>query len=361
MGQLTFAQPQWFWALASLPLLAVLFLRNERLREKLLGQFVATRLVGQLAGGVSIAKRRCRVLLMLLSLACAITSLVQPRYGFHFEEKKARGTDVVIAIDTSKSMRAQDIPPSRLERAKLAAQDLVNALEGNRVGVVAYAGMAFLQAPLTLDYVAVTECILELDTEIIPRGSTNIGEAIEHSRKVFIGEGDSNSRALVIFTDGEDLEGDAIKAARKLSGEMRIFTVGIGTTEGTLIPLPASNGGTQFVKDREGQVVKSKLDEARLRQIAEVTNGSYLHLQRGVEEMGELARNHLSRQQDKELKTHISRVPIEGYQWPLAASVILLSATIMINERKRSERSCVVVLRNPARVQKMPQQQPVER
>lgn len=331
---MTFAQPQWFWALALLPLLLALFYRNERVQQKLIEKFVAPRLAKSLAGTVSTFKRRLRFLLMLFGLACIIASLAQPRWGFTLERRPASAADVFIAIDVSRSMLADDIEPSRLERAKLAAQDLVNQLDGYRVGLIAYAGTAFLQAPLTLDHSAVIDCIRELDTTIIPRGGTNIAEAIRYSERPF-GKGDKENRAFILFTDGEELEGDTLRAAREQSKKVRIFTVGVGTKEGSLIPIRDADGNTAFVKDTDGRVVKSRLDDERLRQIAEVTGGFYLHLERGMADMDELVRRGITQLNEKEGAERISKEPIERYEWPLAAGLVLITASMFINERRR--------------------------
>ena len=331
---MTFAQPLWFWALGLPPFLLALFYRNERVRQKLIKQFVAPRLAKSLAGTVSIFKRRLRFALTLFGLACVIVSLAQPRWGFTWEKKPAKAADVFIAVDVSRSMLADDIQPSRLERAKLAAQDLVNRLDGYRVGLIAYAGTAFLQAPLTLDHGAVIDCIRELDTNIIPRGGTNIAEAIRYSARPF-GEGDKENRAFILFTDGEELEGDTLRAAREQSNKMRIFTVGVGTKEGSLIPIRDSDGNTAFVKDNDGRIVKSRLDEDRLRQIAEATGGFYLHLERGMTDMDELVSRGITQLKEKEGTERISQKPIERYEWPLAAGLVLITATMFISERRR--------------------------
>src|SRR6478672_10116449 len=165
---MSFGQPLWFWALALFPFLLAIFVQNERARRTQLKRLVAARLLEKLAGTVSLAKRRWRFGVTLLGLAALVVSLAQPRYGFSWQESKMRGRDVLIAIDTSKSMLATDMAPNRLARAKLAAQDLITQLAGDRVGVIAFAGTAFLQAPLTADSTAVLASLQELDTEIIP-------------------------------------------------------------------------------------------------------------------------------------------------------------------------------------------------
>ena len=332
---MTFAQPIWFWSLALLPLLVIVFFQNERRRRILLGKLIATRLHDRLAGTVSVVKRRWRFVLVLLGLVALIVSLAQPRYGFTWQESKRRGRDVIIAIDTSKSMLATDLAPNRLTRAKLAAQDLINELHGDRIGVIAFAGGAFLQAPLTADYNAVLASLQELDTEIIPRGGTDIAGAIRTAMDAF-GKGESEHRALIIFTDGEELDADGVKEAEKQKDVLKIFTIGLGSADGSLIPLPGTRGGTEFLKDNDGQMVKSRLDEDRLRKIAEAGGGFYLRLTNSREQMGQLIRDGLGQMTEKDIDAKVSRQPVERYQWPLGAGILLLAASLLIGERRRA-------------------------
>ena len=334
---MTFGQPLWFWAFAFFPVLLALFFVNEGRRGKLLRKLVAARLQDRLAGSVSVGKRRFRFLLLLLGLACVIVALAQPRLGYTWEQSQRKGRDVILAIDCSKSMLATDLAPSRLGRAKLAAQDLLGALQGDRAGLIAFAGSAFLQAPLTVDYGAVLASLTELDTEIIPRGGTNIAAAIKTAVEAF-GKGESEHRALILFTDGEELDDDAVKSAEALNGAVRIYTVGIGSADGSLIPVPGANGGTEFVKDESGQIVKSRLDEDRLRKIAEATGGFYVHLASGPAEMQQIFRDGLATMKEKDIDAKMSRRPIERYQWPLAAGLVLLAAAMLVGERKRAVR-----------------------
>ena len=178
------------------------------------------------------------------------------------------------------------------------------------------------------------DCIRELDTTIIPRGGTNIAEAIRYTARPF-GQGEKENRAIILFTDGEEIEGDTLRAAGEQSNKVRIFTVGVGTKEGSLIPIRDVEGNTTFVKDINGRVVKSRLDEERLRQVAEVTGGFYLHLEKGVADMDELVRRGITQLKEKEGGESIWREPIERYQWPLAAGIGVIAATMFINERRR--------------------------
>ena len=333
---MSFGAPIWFWALLAIPVLAVLFARAEERGVARLREFVSPRLLPQLAATVNRSRRVLRFGLLMLGLALAIASLARPQWGYIYEDVKRKGLDLLFAVDTSRSMLSNDVQPSRLERVKLAAQDLVNQLQGDRVGLIAFAGRAFLQAPLTIDYEAAVESINDLDTKTIPEGGTNISEAINLAVTT-VGKSAAGNRALIIFTDGEELSGDAAKTAKAAADAgVKIFTVGVGTPQGSLIPINSDDGGTAFVKDSAGQVVKSKLDEKRLSEIARVTGGFYLHLDDGPRTMAQLYSQGLANMKAAEIDARLGRRPIERYEWPLGAAMLALTMSILIGERKRA-------------------------
>src|SRR5438046_7072510 len=211
---MNFGAPNWLWALAFLPLLVLLYVRAERRSAIKLREFVSPRLLPQLSGNVDRVRRAIRFAVVLFALALAIAEWSNPRWGYTYTDVKRRGLDLLFAVDTSRSMLSNDVSPNRLERVKLAAQDLITELQGDRVGLIAFAGRAFLQAPLTIDYDAAIESINDLDTKTIPEGGTNISEAIALAVQTF-GKSAMGNRALIIFTDGEELSGDAVKEAKK--------------------------------------------------------------------------------------------------------------------------------------------------
>ena len=332
---MTFGAPIWFWALLVIPVLAVLFARAEQRGVAKLREFVSPRLLPQLAATVNRSRRLFRFALLMLGLALAIVSLARPQWGYIYEDVKRKGLDLLFAVDTSRSMLSNDVQPNRLERVKLAAQDLVNQLQGDRVGLIAFAGRAFLQAPLTIDYEAAVESINDLDTKTIPEGGTNISEAINLAVTT-VGKSAAGNRALIIFTDGEELSGEAAKVAKTAADAgVKIFTVGVGTPQGSLIPITSDDGGTAFVKDSAGQVVKSKLDEKRLREIAQATGGFYLHLDDGPRTMSQLYAQGLASMKAADIDARLGRRPIERYEWPLGAAMLALTMSILIGERKR--------------------------
>jgi Ca-activated chloride channel family protein len=335
IAMIAFGAPIWLWALLLIPVLAAFFARAEHRGVARLREFVSPRLLPQLAATVNRSRRVLRFALLMLGLALAIASLARPQWGYIYEDVKRKGLDLLFAVDTSRSMLSNDVQPNRLERVKLAAQDLVNQLQGDRVGLVAFAGRAFLQAPLTIDYEAAVESINDLDTKTIPEGGTNISEAINLAINTF-GKSAAGNRALIIFTDGEELSGDAAKTAKAAADTgVRIFTVGVGTPQGSLIPVQSDDGGTAFVKDSSGQVVKSKLDEKRLREIAQATGGFYLHLEDGPRTMSQLYSQGLANMKAAEIDARLGRRPIERYEWSLGAAMLALTMSVLIGERKR--------------------------
>jgi Ca-activated chloride channel homolog len=332
---MSFGAPIWFWALSAIPILALLFTRSEQRAAVRLREFVSPRLLPQLSATVNRKRRLVRFGLLMLGLALAIVTLAQPRWGYIYEDVKRKGLDILFAVDTSRSMLSNDVQPNRLERVKLAAQDLVSQLEGDRVGLIAFAGRAFLQAPLTIDYEAAVESINDLDTKIIPEGGTNISEAINLAIQTF-GKTAAGNRALVVFTDGEELSGDAVKAAKSAAeAGLKIFTVGVGTPQGSLIPITTDNGETAFVKDSAGQVVKSKLDEKRLQEIAQAAGGFYLHLEEAPRTMSHLYAQGLANMKAADIDARLSRRPIERYEWPLGAAIVAITMSILVRERQK--------------------------
>ena len=187
----------------------------------------------------------------------------KPRWGYTYEEVKRKGLDLLVAVDTSRSMLANDVAPNRLQRVKLAAQDLFNELRGDRIGLIAFAGRAFLQAPLTIDYDAAVEALNDLDTSIIPEGGTNISEAINLAVRTF-GKSAVGNRALIIFTDGEELAGDSVKVAKTAADAgVKIFTIGVGTPEGSLIPLTSGRRhGIRQGQQRPGGEIETRREAA---------------------------------------------------------------------------------------------------
>lgn len=337
LAPLHFALPAGLWALLALPALALLHGWAERRATRRLARLIASpRLRAELTAAASAARRRGRYGLLLVSLAGFILAFARPQLGFEAEVAHRKGIDLLLMVDVSKSMLAQDIPPDRLTRARLAAQDLITRLQGDRVGLLAFAGSAFLQAPLTVDYDAVLTALNDLDVNTIPLGGTNLEAGINLALEAF-GKAEANNRAIILMTDGETTAGeaqDALKAAARANDAgVRIFTVGLGTPGGSLIPTGEPGG---FIKDQDGRIVRTKLDEPGLDRLAKAADGFYLHLQNGPTEMRSLLQDGLGRMKAGEINARVTRKPIERYQWPLGAALLTLAAAAFIKERRRA-------------------------
>ncbi|MGO8835866.1 MAG: VWA domain-containing protein [Limisphaerales bacterium] len=329
-----FEHPNLLWLLLVLPPVMMLFFRlASRARQKRLEQFVQARLLPALTVGISPARRKIQFALLTLAVLLLLVALARPQHGFDLTEVERRGLDVVVAIDTSKSMLATDIAPNRLARAKLAALELMQKAGTDRLGLVAFAGDAFLECPLTVDDTAFQQCVQALDVNTIPQGGTAIATAINTALTAF--KEDRHHKVLVLFTDGEDNDTGALEAAQNAAkAGLKIFTVGIGTAAGDLLRVTDASGNSDYVRDPEGNVVKSHLNEALLQQIAGATGGFYLPL-RGASTMDTLYERGLAPLPASEGKERLIRRYHEQFQWPLTAAILLLLAEMFLPERRR--------------------------
>ena len=331
-----FAEPLWLIAgLAACALLWWRYRRFDRRQRAALTTFASSHLVDLLTRSVSFGRRKLKHALVITGVACLFVALARPQAGYRWEETHRKGLDILFAVDTSKSMLTQDVKPDRLTRAKLAVNDLVDKLDGDSVGLIAFAGNAFLESPVTLDYDAFRESLNALDTSVIPRGGTDIARAIAEAQAAFHIE-NNHDKILVLVTDGEDLEGNAISAAEAAAKDgVKIFTVGVGTSNGELIPVPTENGGTAFVKDEAGQFVKSRLDETMLKKIAAVAGGMYQPLGQQGQGLTAIYSQGLAPFKRHDLVARQHRVYLEQFQWPLLVALVCFLAEFLIGTRKR--------------------------
>jgi len=331
-----FGHLQLLWLLPVIPpALLAFFWWTWRQRQRLLTQFIQTRLLSALTIGISPTRRKVRLGCLILAVALLILALARPQYGYDLQKIEQRGLDIVVAIDTSKSMLAQDIAPDRLERARLAALDLMQQARADRLGLVAFAGDAFLECPLTIDDTAFRESVEALDVNTIPQGGTAIAPAINAAMTAFK-EGD-HYKVLVLVTDGEDNvnESAALEAAQNAARDgLKIFTVGVGTAEGTLLRIRDANGNSDYIRDPDGNVVKSHLNEALLRKIAGVSGGFYLPLRPNT--MDTVYKQGIATLPESESQERLVRRYHEQFQWPLLAAMVLLLTEMFLPERKKS-------------------------
>ncbi len=336
---MSFEHPHLLWLLLVIPpVLALVFRLANRARQKQIEAFIQARLLPALTVGISPARRRIRFAFLLLAVALLVVVLARPQHGFDLQEVEQHGLDIVVAIDTSKSMLATDIAPDRLTRARLAALELMQKAGTDRMGLVAFAGDAFLECPLTIDNTAFQQSVQALDVNTIPRGGTAIAGAINAALTTF--KEDSRHKVLVLFTDGEDNDSDpeALEAAQDAArAGLKIFTVGIGTPAGDLLRVTDANGNSDYVRDEQGNVVKSHLNEKLLQDIATAAGGFYLPM-RGANTMDTLYERGLASLPKSEGKERLVRRYHEQFQWPLTAAILLLLAEMFLPERRSPTR-----------------------
>jgi Ca-activated chloride channel homolog len=345
---MTFAYPIIFIiALVMIPLMLLWAFRMERNKQKLLQGFLAASLIKDLTISVSHRKKQLKVVLLAMGISLIVIAVARPQYGYVWEEVKSKGIDVVFAIDTSRSMLAQDMKPNRLERAKLAVLDFIEKMGTDRIGLVAFSGSAFLQCPLTLDYNAFRQSLEILEPGVIPVPGTDIASAITIAESAFNKE--NNFKILILITDGEDLDGNGIQVAADAAKRgVRVFTLGVGSQEGEIIPFINDQGQQDYVRDEAGNVVRTRLDEGTLRQISAASNGFYSPLGplgEGLERVYSLGLEEIPRQ---DLNSRMNKQAIERYQWVLAAGIFLLILEWLIGTRKsvarRTKQAAAVLL-----------------
>jgi len=328
---LRFDQPLWLGiGVGCCVLLWVLFRFLERRRSSRLRRFVAPALISELTLHISADKRRIKESLAVVVVFLCFVALARPQYGYRWVDVTRKGIDILFAVDTSKSMLAEDIRPNRLERSKLAIMDFVSDLSGDRVGLLPFAGTAFLICPLTSDYRTFEQTLLSLDQNTIPDGGTDIDSAIDTALATL--SNDANHKFLVLISDGELLQGDAAAAARRaVEHDMIVHTVGVGSLEGELIPDPESGG---FVRDNQGEFVKSRLDQKSLDTIADITGGLSVLLGSKGQGLTTVYQEKLALVPPVELAEKRTRVPVERFGWPLGLAIVLLSIELLLPERK---------------------------
>lgn len=315
-------------------LLVVFYIYTFKKHRRLLSKWGDLPLVNKLIQKLSFTKRKLKVSLLLGSILFIIIALIQPQWGYHWQEMKRKGIDIVIALDTSRSMLADDAKPNRLSMAKREIKDLLKILTGDRAGLVTFAGTSFVQCPLTLDYGAFRLFLDFVNTDSIPQSGTDIGGAIRKSLKAFE-KGSKKHRAVILITDGEDHTGGAESAAKEAKQDgVPIYVIGVGSTEGSPIPLINEEGEKTYLKDKSGKIVLSKMDDVILKKIALITGGVYISAAFGPIALDKIYTDRISKIEKKELESARRKIFENRYQWPLAVALILLLLEGIIGERK---------------------------
>lgn len=323
-----FATPEYLWLLLLIPVLAGVYVYVARGRRRRLERFGKLSTIGGLMPDASPRRMRNKFIIFLLALVFVIFALARPQTGSRLKEVKREGVEIMFAIDVSNSMLARDLSPDRLERTKYDVARVMEGLTEDRVGVVVFAGDAYVQLPITTDYVTARNFVDQINTNIISKQGTAIGAAISLAASSF-SSGSDNSRIVILITDGENHEDDALAAARLAASQgIRIYVIGIGTPEGAPIQV-----GEDFIRDDKGEIVVTKLDEETLSQIALITGGAYIRSGNRSIGLREII-DSINETEKSELSAMVFEEYDEQFQYLLAAALILLLIGELILPRK---------------------------
>lgn len=329
---LYFAQPQYLFLLLLVPFIIAGYgvMRYVRRRRRL--RMGEEELVDALMPSWSRSKGWWRTVLFALAFALFAIGMARPGVGAKLAQRETKGAEIMICLDVSNSMLAQDYSPDRLSRAKLAISRLVDRLEGDRIGLIIFAGSSFVQLPITVDYVSAKMFLGNITTESVPVQGTAIGDAIFTAAKSFSAQSEK-SRAIIVITDGENHEDDAVEAARQIAETgIRIYTIGVGSLRGQPIPV---NG--DLMKDKEGNIVVTRLDEDTLKEIAAAGNGAYIHA--GNEEFGlNPIIDEIRKLEDEEFQSVVFEEYDEQFMYFFGGALLLLVIEMLIGERRSKRR-----------------------
>ena len=317
------------WLLIPLAVLLVLLYRRQRRRLLVLAQAPA---IAALANGWRMARRRQRLVVWWIAMALMTVALARPQWGFRWEDVHRRGLDILILLDTSRSMLAQDIKPNRLEQAKWGVRDLLARLRGDRVGLVTFAGTSYAQCPLTIDYAAFRMTLDDVYCGIVPRGGTAIAHALRTAMDTFVKQSEGE-RVIILITDGDDHEGNPLQLVDELKRQnVRVFSIGVGSREGELIPAPGGQAG--FQKDAAGNTIKTGLNEELLAQLAVATGGTYTRAAPGDLGLERLMDQELSKLARQEGESRMMKAWEERAGWFLGAALLALALEAGLRERR---------------------------
>ncbi len=329
---LYFAHSAYLWLLLLLPVLPLVYALMLRLRRVRMAKLGDPALVEQLMPHYSRGKGWIRLILFDLAVACLAVALARPQIGAKLAERETRGAEIMICLDVSNSMLAEDYSPNRLERAKLAISRMSDKLQDDRIGLIIFAGSSFVQLPITTDYVSAKMFLGSVDTQSIPVQGTAIGDAILTAARGFSAQS-SKSRAIVVITDGENHEDNPVEAAKQVA-EMgiKVYTIGVGSVQGQPIPVDG-----ELLRDKDGNIVVTRLDEETLTRIARAGGGAYVHA--GNEEFGlNPIIDDLRRMEDETFKSVVFEEYDEQYMYFVAAALALLVIAFLVGDRRAKRR-----------------------
>ncbi len=327
------ANPDYLYLYALVPVFLLLFLLMKRWKRRALATYGDMHVIGRLLENVSVSKPWLKFIFLMLAYCSLVMAIARPQIGSKLEEVKRQGVDVMIALDVSNSMNAEDIRPTRLERSKQAIYRLIDQLQGDRIGLVVFAGQAYVQLPITTDYGAAKLFLSTISSGMVPTQGTAIGSAIEKSI-ASIGDSAKHNSAIIVITDGENHEDDAISAAKEaVSKGITVHTVGMGSPGGAPIPVYRNNSRAGFLQDRNGTTVITKLDDAMLQQIADAGKGKFIRATNSDDGVNVLMKE-ISAMEKKEFASKLFTDYDDQFQYFLALSLLFLLLDFLISERR---------------------------
>lgn len=328
-----FANPEYLYLLILIPLLLLIFRIGRGLTRRRLKQFGDPDILKNLMPDLSYSRPVVKYLLIMTALIFLILSVARPQFGTKLQEVKRKGIEIIIALDVSNSMLAQDIQPNRLEKAKQSISKLVERLVNDRIGLIVFAGQAYTQIPITNDYASAKMFLSSISTGIVPVQGTAIGSAIKLAMSSFTPQEDM-SRVLIIITDGENHEDDAVAMAREaVEKGIKTYTIGVGLAKGSPVPMSGGSGQQDFLKDKDGNVVISKLNEQMLEQIATEGGGKYIRANNTRLGLNALFED-INQLEKKEIEAKVYSEYQDMFQYPAALALILIIIEFLILDRK---------------------------
>ena len=328
-----FAYPEYLYLLILIPVLVIIFRVSLIITRKRMKRFGNPEILSQLMPDISYNRPVVKYMIYIFAFTLLIFAVARPQNGTKLQQVKRKGIEIMIALDVSNSMIAEDIQPNRLEKAKKAISKLVERLVNDRVGLIVFAGQAYTQIPITNDYASAKMFLSTVSPGIVPVQGTAIGAAIKLAMNSFTQQEDMN-RAVIIITDGENHEDDPVAMARQAAEKgINVYTIGVGLPKGSPIPIPSSSGQKSFLKDQDGKVVISKLNERMLEEIAAEGNGKYIranNIRLGLNSLFD----DINKIEKKEIEARIYSEYEEMFQYPIAFALFLLFIEFLILDRK---------------------------
>jgi Ca-activated chloride channel family protein len=330
---LKFERPEYLYGLLLIPVLILIYLFVGFIQKKTFLKYASEEFLGVLMPLKSVMRNWIKFGFFVLAIAALFLGLANLQSGAKMEEVKREGIDIFIAIDVSNSMLAEDIAPNRLDRSKQAILKLIDKLEGDRIGIIVFAGKAYIQLPITTDYAAARLFLSTINTEVVASQGTAIGDAIEIATKSF--DQTPRNKAIIIISDGEDHEENALEMAKKsVEVGISVFTIGMGLAEGAPIPLYNEYGKqTGFRKDRDGNTIVTKLNESMLQQIAQAGKGTYVRANNTRSGLETIFAD-INKLEKSEIDSKVFTDYESRFQWFIALAIIFLIAELLITSRK---------------------------